>query len=72
MTNQHYFQLTSQAIKSIPRFIIYKVYLDIVADYFMFYSDIDGEAHETSLSTRTSDTTIDEISYTLLSVNILY
>ena len=44
----------------------------IKADYFISYSDIDLETLEISLGTRTSDTSIDEVSYTPVRVHVLY
>ena len=54
--------------------IYYIQYIHIVAikaDHFMSYSNNDVETHETSLGTRTSDTSIDEVSYTLVCVHVL-
>lgn len=38
----------------------------------MSYSDIDEQTHETSLGIRPSDNSINEVSYTLVCVHVLY
>ena len=57
---------------TIPKDLFYTIHVHINANYFMSYSDTDVETYETSLGTRPSNTSIDEVNYTLVCVHVLY